>query len=152
MIFGKLAIALAALPSLAAPPSLAAQVTTPEDCLSLVAAADKFDRAQLAKDRATLQQMVMDDLVFIDGSGKRLGKKAFIDGWTTPGELFHPIVLIDRTIIPLGPDAGIVGAEVNLCGVSGAEHFCSHIRFADTFVLVRGCWRAAHIQVTRIKS
>jgi len=142
-------IALAAICGLAAPsPTVAA----PDSKASLVAAANTFDKAQITKDAAALERMILDDLVFIDGSGKRLDKKAFIDGWTAPGDTFDPIVLIDRTVIPLGPDAGIVGAEVNLCGTSGGTRFCSRIRFADTFRRVGGQWRAAHIQVTRIKS
>ena len=147
----KLAIALTALCSLAVPPPLAAAPTSSRHA-SLIAAADAFDKAQIDKDRAALERMVMDDLVFIDGSGKRLGKTAFIDGWTAPGDRFDPIVLIDRTVTPLGPDAGIVSAEVNLCGTSGGARFCSRIRFADTFRRIGGQWRAAHIQVTRIKS
>src|SRR5688500_14648611 len=118
---------------------------------SILAAADAFDQAQLTKDRGALEKMVLDDLVFIDGSGKRLGKKEFVAGWTAPGDTFDPITLIDRTVTPLGRDAAVVGAEVNLCGTSGGARFCSRIRFADTFVRVGGEWRVAHIQVTRIK-
>lgn len=118
---------------------------------SILAAADAFDRAQLTKDRAAMERFLLDDLVFIDGSGKRLGKKEFIAGWTAPGDQFDPITLIDRHVTPLGRDAAVVGAEVNLCGTSGGAHFCSHIRFADTFVRVGGQWRVAHVQVTRIK-
>lgn len=40
----------------------------------LRAFADAFDAAQIAQDRAALDRMVADDLVFIDGSGKRYGK------------------------------------------------------------------------------
>ena len=119
---------------------------------SLAAAADAFDKAQIAKDGPALERMVLDDLVFIDGSGKRLGKREFLAGWTAPTDQFDPITLIDRTVTPLGPDAGIVGAEVNLCGTSGGVRFCSRFRFADTFRRINGRWRAAHIQVTRIKS
>ena len=122
------------------------------DHSSLLAAADAFDQAQIAQDGAALERMVSDDLVFIDGSGKRLGKKAFIAGWTAPGDHFDPIVLIDRTVTRLGANAGIVGAEVNLCGTSGGTRFCSRIRFADTFRRIGGRWHAVHIQVTRIKS
>lgn len=118
---------------------------------SILAAADAFDRAQLTKDRAALERMVLDDLLFIDGSGKQLGKQEFVAGWTAPGDKFDPITLIDRTVTPLGRDAAVVGAEVNLCGTSGGARFCSRIRFADTFVRVGGEWRVAHIQVTRIK-
>jgi ketosteroid isomerase-like protein len=118
---------------------------------SILAAADAFDQAQLTKDRAAMERFLLDDLIFIDGSGKRLGKKEFVAGWTAPGDQFDPITLIDRTVTPLGRDAAMVGAEVNLCGTSDGARFCSHIRFADTFVRVGGQWRVAHIQVTRIK-
>lgn len=145
----KLVFALTAIFLAVPSPLMAAPAATGH--ASLIAAADAFDKAQLTKDGATLDRMVMDDLIFIDGSGKRLGKKAFIDGWTTPGDRFDPITLIDRTVTPLGPDAAIVGAEVNLCGTSGGTQFCSRFRFADTFRRVSGRWRATHIQVTRIK-
>jgi len=118
---------------------------------SVLAAADAFDRAQLTKDRPAMERFLLDELVFIDGSGKRLGKQEFIAGWTAPGDQFDPITLIDRQVTPLGRDAAVVGAEVNLCGTSGGARFCSHIRYADTFVRVRGQWRVAHVQVTRIK-
>lgn len=135
------ALMLAATPAPAAPAASA----------SIIAAADAFDRAQLTKDGAAIGRMVLDDLVFIDSSGKRLGKKEFIAGWTAPGDRFDPITLIDRTVTPLGRDAAVVGAEVNLCGTSDGARFCSRIRFADTFVRIEGEWRVAHIQVTRIK-
>ena len=138
-----LALLLAAAPLSAATPS-------EDGRAALLVFADAFDRAQLAKDGAALEQMVADDLVFIDGSGKRQGKTAFIQGWTAPGDRFDPITLIDRTVTMLGPDAGVVGAETTLSGVSGGEAFASHFRFADTFRRTGGRWRAAHIQVTRI--
>lgn len=133
--------------SLATAPLTAASV----DNNSIIAAADAFDRAQLTKDGAEIGRMVLDDFVFIDGSGKRLGKKEFIDGWTAPGDSYDPITLIDRIVTPLGRDAAVVGAEVNLCGTSDGSPFCSRIRFADTFVWLGGRWRVAHVQVTRLK-
>lgn len=117
---------------------------------SLIAFADAFDRAQLAQDRAAMERMVADDLVFIDGSGKRQGKKEFILGWMTPGDRFDPLVLVDRVVVPLGPDAGVVNAETNLTGISGGRRFASRFRFADSFRRVGGKWQVAHIQVTRM--
>lgn len=143
MRFPILALLLAAMPLSAATPPAG-------DGAGLVAFADAFDRAQLARDGAALERMVADDLVFIDGSGKRLDKKAFIEGWTAPGDRFEPIVLHDRTVVMLGPDAGVVGAETTLRGVSGGDAFVSHFRFADTFRRTGGRWQAAHIQVTRM--
>ena len=124
---------------------------SPADHASLLAAADAFDRAQLAQDRAAMERMILDDLVFIDGSGKRLGKKELIEGWMGPNDKYDPAPPTDRVVTTLGRDAAVVNAEVNLCGTSDGARFCSRIRFADTFVKVGGEWRVAHIQVTRIK-
>ena len=113
--------------------------------------ADEFDRAQLTKDAAAMGRMIDDELVFIDGGGKRQGKAEFIAGWTVEGDRYDPIVLVDRRFTPLGRDAFMTTSETTLSGVSGGERFASHFRFSDTFRKVGGKWRAVHIQVTRIK-
>lgn len=117
----------------------------------MTATADAFDAAQLHKDAAAMERMIDPDLVFIEGSGKRLSKADFIAGWTGAGDRYDPIVLIDRTLTPLGRDAFVVSAETTLAGISGGEKFSSHIRFSDTFRRTASGWRATHIQVTRIK-
>lgn len=116
----------------------------------MTAFADAFDQAQIGKDRRMLEEMVSDDLVFIDGTGSRGGKKQFIEGWTAPGESYQPIALVDRTITMLGPDAGIVQAEVTVRGEASGVPFSSRIRFSDTFKRVGGKWLAVHIHVTRV--
>jgi ketosteroid isomerase-like protein len=130
--------------------SLAPAATEAQAPAAVVAFADAFDRAQLAKDGAALERMVSDGLIFIDGSGARKDKKAFIAGWTDPGDRFEPIELIDRTFTRLGPDAWVVGAQVTLNGSSSGKPFSSRFRFADTFRRTSGRWRAVHIQVTRM--
>ena len=80
--------------------ALFAFAVSPTDTASILAAADAFDRAQLAQDRPAMERMILDELVFIDGSGKRLNKRAFIDGWMTPGDRYDPLMLIDRTVTP----------------------------------------------------
>lgn len=122
----------------------AAPETTP------LAVADAFDQAQLTKDAATLDRMVADDLIFIEASGKRSGKPAFIAGWTAPGDRFDPVTLIDRRIVPLGREAFLVTAETTLTGVSDGKRFASAFRFTDTFRWIQGRWQAVHIQVTRL--
>ena len=123
---------------------------SPADHASILEAADAFDFAQLSQDRAAMERMMLDGLVFIDGSGKRLGKKELIDGWMGPNDKYDPAPPTDRIVMPLGRDAAVVGAEVDICGTSDGAHFCRRIRFADTFVKVGGEWRVIHIQVTRI--
>jgi len=128
-----------------------AQAAAPDASIAeLTAFADRFDKAQVEKDGTALEAMVSDDLVFIHSSGKRQSKAEFIAGWTEAGVSFEPITITDRTIVPLGPDAGIVGGDVVLRGTSDGMPFAAHIRFADTFRRVGGDWRAVHIQVTRV--
>src|SRR3546814_19073905 len=102
-------------------PALAAEA--PQSGIAgLTAFADAFDAAQIAQDRAALDRMVADDLVFIDGSGKRYGKAFFIDGWTGPDDDYDPVTLTDRIVLPLGSsDERRVGKEcVSTCRSRGA--------------------------------
>jgi len=112
--------------------------------------ADAFDRAQLAQDRAALESMVDDGLVFIDGSGKRQGKQQFIEGWMSPDDRYDPITLSDRTMTRLGEEAFVTSAETTLTGTSAGKPFSSRFRFSDTFRRIGGKWKAVHIQVSRI--
>ena len=130
---------------------LAVAVPAETDPAGVLAFADAFDRAQLTQDAPALEAMVADDLIFIGSSGKREGKKAFIVGWTSPGDRFDPVVLVDRKVVLLGSDAAVVNAETTLSGTSGGQRFASRIRFADTFRRIGGKWRAVHIQVTPIR-
>ncbi|HEV2600123.1 nuclear transport factor 2 family protein [Sphingopyxis sp.] len=117
---------------------------------SLRAFADAFDAAQIAQDRAALEKMVADDLVFIDGSGQRLGKAAFIAGWTGADDDYDPVALTDRVILPLGRDAGLAGAEAILSGRSAGKRFRVRIRFTDIFRRHGDGWQASYIHVTRM--
>ncbi|WP_447725054.1 nuclear transport factor 2 family protein [Sphingomonas koreensis] len=145
---GSIALALLVTPSIAPAETI---VTGPRHG-DLLAIADSFDKAQLTQDRPTLERMVDDGLVFIQSNGERAGKKAFIDGWTTPGDSYDPVALIDRVVVRLGPDAFMVSAATTLSGSSGGKRFSSSFRFTDTFRRVAGEWRAIHIQVTRTAS
>lgn len=120
------------------------------DLAGLTAFADAFDAAQIAQDRAALDRMVADDLVFIDGSGKRYGKAFFIDGWTGPDDDYDPVTLKDRVILPLGKDAGLASAETILSGRSAGKPFRVGIRFTDIFRRHGDSWQASYIHVTRM--
>ena len=112
--------------------------------------ADRFDAAQIAQDGGALELLADDKLVFVGSGGVREGKKEFIAGFVDPTLKFNPVDINDRTFVPLGPDAGVVGGDVVLSGTAGGEPFASRIRFADTFRRVGGEWKAVHIQVTRV--
>ena len=117
---------------------------------TLRAVADRFDQAQIARDRATLEAMTAPDLVFVGTNGVRQDRRQFIAGWMDPGTLYAPIEVTDRYFLPLGPDAGLVGGDAVLRGTSETQPFAVRIRFSDTFRRIGGQWRAVHIQATRV--
>src|SRR5688572_21368018 len=117
---------------------------------TLRAVADRFDRAQIAQDRATLEAMTAPDLVFVGSDGRRQDRAAFIAGWMDPGTRYAPIEVADRYVLPLGPDSFIAGGDVVVRGTSGSQPFAVRIRFSDTFRRTGGQWRAVHIQATRV--
>ena len=77
--------------------ALAAAALTPAEMTQV---ADAFDQVQLTQDRARLEIMIDRDLVYVDSSGKRQGKQAFIDGCMGPEDRYDPISLIARTMTP----------------------------------------------------
>ena len=139
---------LAAALLMLAPPAFAAPGDVPVETLRQVA--DRFDRAQIAQDRPTLEAMTAESLVFVGSDGARQDRAGFIADWIDPNVRFEPITITDRYFIPLGPDLGIVGGDVVLRGRSGTQPFASRIRFSDTFRRIGGRWRAVHIQATRV--
>lgn len=130
--------------------AIAAAPAHANDVAGLAAFADAFDAAQIAQDAAALEAMVADDLVFLDGDGRHLGKRDFIAGWTGADDDFDPVTLTDRVIVPLGPDAGLASAETVLSGRSAGKPFAVRIRFTDVFRRNGESWQAVHIQVTRL--
>lgn len=131
-------------------PAATAKEAPSSNAADLRAFADAFDAAQIVQDRAALDRMVADDLVFIDGSGKRYGKAFFIDGWTGADDDYDPVTLKDRVILPLGPDTGLASAETILSGRSAGTPFRVRIRFTDIFKRHGNSWQATYIHVTRM--
>lgn len=112
--------------------------------------ADRFDRAQIAQDRATMEAMTEPDLVFVGSDGRRQSRAEFIASWMDPATRYEPIEVTDRYVLPLGPDGFIAGGDVVVRGTSGGRPFAVRIRFSDTFRRSGGQWRAVHIQATRV--
>src|SRR3546814_12051005 len=94
--------------------------------------------------------MVADDLVFIDGSGKRYGKAFFIDGWTGPDDDYDPVTLTDRIVLPLGKDAGLASAATILSGRAAGKPLRVRIRFTAIFRRHGDSWQASYHHVTRM--
>ena len=128
----------------------ASAIAQPPGQAEIIAMADRFDQAQIGKDRATLEAMTDSSLVFIGSDGRRQDRQAFIAGWLDPAIAWHPIAVTDRYVLPLGPAAVVVGGDVVLRWTAGGQPGSARIRFADTFHRIDGIWKAVHIQATRV--
>jgi ketosteroid isomerase-like protein len=113
------------------------------------AAADAFDHAQQVGDRATLERMLADDRVFIRMSGVLAGKAQFVETFTTTVAL-EPFEITNRTFVPLGAEAAIVGGEARMRGTRDGQPFAQHFRYSDVFLRHNGEWKVVHVQVTAV--
>lgn len=141
----KLVLAFLAACSLSAP-AFAENVS--QEVLREVA--DRFDTAQIEQDRAAIEAMTADDLIFVGSNGVRQSRAEFVAGWMESGTDYEPAVAEDRYFLPLGPDVGVAGGDVVLRGTTNGQPFAARIRFADTFRRIDGVWKAVHIQATRV--
>lgn len=119
-----------------------------DSCLD--AASHAFDEAQFRHDAGAIAAFLVDELVYVRGSGETAGKTAFEQGFTAPGVVFDPFVIKDRRVIALGPDAAVVTGEGLIGGTESGKRFADHFRYADTFRRQDGHWQVVYVQVTRI--
>jgi ketosteroid isomerase-like protein len=115
------------------------------------AAADRFDQAQQAGDGATLERMLADDLVFVRMTGVVAGKKEFITTFAkSPAVTLEPFQITNKTFVPLGDRAAIIGGEARVRGTRDGKPFAQHFLYSDTFLFDGGEWKVVHVQVTPV--
>ena len=114
------------------------------------AAAQAFDAAQLAKDRATLERFLAPDMIFVRGSGKLTGRDDFLATFTEPTLELAPFVITNPVFVRLGERSALVGGEAVMSGKEHGTPFTEHFRYADIFAWRDGRWQCVYAQVTMI--
>lgn len=114
------------------------------------AAAASFDRAQQTGDRATLERMLADDMVFIRMSGVQAGKAQFVETFTTTTVVLEPFEITNKIFVPLSTEAAIVGGEARMRGTRDGQPLAQHFRYSDTFLRKNGEWKVVYVQVTAV--
>ena len=136
-------IVFAAAASAALPPS-SVYKTLPSD---LRAAAETFDRAQVAGDRALLEQSLAADFSLVSGSGKLQTRLDFISASSAPGSTVDPFV-IREPVEKVWADGAILGGLVDYSGTDAGERFSVTYRFTDVWIRRDGRWQVINAQVT----
>jgi ketosteroid isomerase-like protein len=118
--------------------------------INVDAASRAFDDAQYRQDKAALDRMLAADMVYIRGSGARVGRMEFLAAFSDSAVVFDPFVITDREIIQLTADVAVVTAEGTITSTEAGQRVEDHFRFSDTFRRSRGVWQVVYVQVTRL--
>jgi ketosteroid isomerase-like protein len=129
----------------------AAAVPHKDPIAAVKAAAAEFDRAQLRKDRATIDRYLASDFVFVRGAGVVSDRKAFLAAFTDPETTLEPFEIVNPVAIKLADTAVLIGGETTLRGTERGERFAEHFRYSDVFQLRDGRWQVVYTQVTMMK-
>ena len=113
---------------------------------------DAFVDAQRTQSRTDLERLVAPDYRLVYGSGRVGGKQDVMSTLLDPSLHITNVDVVDRTYMPLGRDAAIVGGEKTIRGTNGANPLLEHFRFADVLVHRDGQWVVVYTQVTGFPS
>ena len=97
-----------------------------------------------------LDHLLAKNMVYIRGSGEKVGREAFLAAFSDPSEQFEPFVITDRQLVQLGSGVVAVTANGTIRGSSGEGRFQDHFRFTDIFSHRKGRWQVTYVQVSRI--
>jgi hypothetical protein len=116
---------------------------------ALATAAEAFERAQIAGDRAELERLLAPDYVLHASDGGAETRGQLIDFWTADGFDPRPVAVRDP-VARVWTDGAALGGLVTLAGSNGGQAFSVTIRFIDVWQLREGRWQVVMGQATRV--
>ncbi len=105
----------------------------------LVALESAWNRAELSKDAAALNQLLGESLVYVDYDGALFSKKEFLQNINNDGMTVH-----------VYGNAAVVTGVYRDKGIEKGKAFSRHGRFTDTWVNQNGVWQCVASQSTLI--
>ena len=110
-----------------------------KDAEELIAQADRWDKAIVAKDRAAVEANMAEDFRQIDRAGNVETRATFIDGLMDPGLEIDPYTVEDFDVRLYG-DVALLSGRTRMTGRHAGEPFTSHYRYIDVYVRRGGAW------------
>lgn len=139
-------LALGLMLAACAPPPVDAD----EARAALILAAEAYERAQIAGDAQTLQNIVADDYVLVGSDGSRQTKNDLIAFWAADGFDPEPVAVSDP-VEHYWADGAVLGGMVTLRGTRNGAPFSITIRYVDVWALRDGAWMVVYGQTTRVE-
>ena len=116
----------------------------------VIAVHDRYRKALLEKDLATLDRIWSDDLVFINYRGDLLTKKQRMENVRTGATSFKSVQVGDQTVRAFG-DSAVVTATVTLEGQYSGQEGSGTYRATSVYTRQGGQWKIAALQMTRVE-
>lgn len=115
----------------------------------LSAAAEAFERAQIAGDAAALDRLLAEDYRLTTSDGRIDSREQFIRDWAAPGFDPEPVTVREPVEI-VWRDGAALGGLVTLSGKQDGQPFSVTLRYVDIWKLTPQGWRVAYGQATRV--
>lgn len=112
------------------------------------AASLALDRAIVAQDTKTLDQLIAADFLWVRGGGVRADKAAFIAGLAAPGVVIEPFTPTETRWLKSAALA-VLSAVNELRGSDQGKPFVDRHSFCDVWRHDAKGWRLVYTQVTR---
>ena len=116
---------------------------------ALAEAAEAFEHAQIAGDRAVLERLVAPDYRLINSDGQEESRQQLIDSWTADGFDPEPVEVRDP-VAHVWQDGAALGGRVTLRGRDRGNPFSVELRYLDVWRLRDGRWQVVLGQAVRI--
>jgi ketosteroid isomerase-like protein len=117
----------------------------------LKAAAEAYERAQIAGDAAALDRLLASDYRLVNSDGAVDSRAQFIADWSAPGFDPEPVTVEDPVHL-VWADGAALGGLVTLRGTQAGKPFSVTLRYVDVWQRTPDGWRVAYGQATRVKA
>jgi ketosteroid isomerase-like protein len=116
---------------------------------TLTEQADRWDKAIVRKDRATIEANMAEDFRQIDGAGNVETKKSFVDDLVSPDLVIDPYTVEDFDVRLYG-DTALLAGRTRMTGRYQGKPFTGHYRYIDIYVRRSGEWKIVSVQISKI--
>ncbi len=118
---------------------------------ALAEAAEAYEHAQIAGDRAALERLVAPDYRLFNSEGPEESRQQLIDSWAAHGFDPEPVEVRDP-IAHVWNDGAVLGGRVILRGLNRGSPFSVELRYVDVWRLRDGRWQVVLGQAVRVAS
>lgn len=113
----------------------------------LIAQADAWDKAIVAKDRARIEANLHAGFFQIGPRGERSTRAEFVDDLVDPKLVIEPYT-VEGLEVHLHGDAALLTGSTRMSGRYDGKPFSTHYRYVDVYVRDAGAWKIVSVQIT----